>query len=287
VQVILGAATIGNVIRRLFPVSWLAGVLGVCSAAWLQPATAFGPNGHRIAGRLAEPLLCAAARADIEVLGGGDGLGEIGQWADQIRSSPTWRHTAPWHYLNVDEANEVRGSVAAAAVLRGYRSPREGDVLFAIERFTAELGERARSRAQRALALRFLVHFVVDVHQPLHVGRATDRGGNAIDVRYGTTSVNLHRFWDTDVIGLVGLSPRRYASALTERLDPAVARRRSGTPRDWAAEGLALRSRVYGYAPDGVLDDVYLAAAQGIAEERLVRAAERLAATLNGIYCRG
>jgi hypothetical protein len=270
----------------------LVALLGAVSAGLPRTAGAFGPLGHRIAGLLAEPALCPAAREQVADLGGGQSLAELGLWADQIRGVPGWERSAPWHYMNVDERDAARGdSAAAAAAIREYRSPPEGDVLSAIARFRAELSDRALPDSQRAIALRFLVHLVVDLHQPLHVGRGADRGGNDVDVRYGPTVVNLHRFWDTDVLELRHLGPERYARTLRSRLETAPPPGWVG-PAGWAAESLALRPQIYAFQrPDAsraapqTLDAAYLAAAQVIVDERLVRAAERLAATLNEAFC--
>ncbi len=269
-----------------------AALFGAVSAGLPLTADAFGPLGHRIAGLLAEPALCAAAREQVARLAGGEPLAELGLWADTIRGVPGWERSAPWHYMNVDERDTVRGdSEAAVAAIRAFRSPPEGDVLSAIERFRAELSDRALPDSQRAIALRFLVHFIVDVHQPLHVGRGADRGGNDVDLRYGPTVVNLHRFWDTDVLELKHLGPERYARTLRPRLQTAAPPSADG-PAAWAAESLALRPQVYAFqrvaASPGVpqtLDAAYLTAAQTIVDERLVRAAERLAATLNEAFC--
>ena len=189
---------------------WIVAVSVVLAFFHGRTALAFGPLAHRIAGLLAEPELCAAARTQVAVLGG-ESLAELGVWADTIRSEPEWRRSAPWHYMNVDDAaaNDV---AAALAAIRAYRHPPEGDVLYAIERFRADLGNRALSRRARSQALRFLAHFIVDLHQPLHVGRAADRGGNEVEVRHGPETVNLHRFWDTDV-----LAPSREAASMDAR----------------------------------------------------------------------
>jgi hypothetical protein len=258
-----------------------------CLVLYGGQAHAFGPAGHRIAGLLAEPHVCAVAVGQMRALTDGDDLGEIGQWADHIRSTPQWRHTGPWHYMNVDEENRVRGALAAEAALRAYVSPPEGDVLVAIERFARELGDPAGSHEARAAALRFLVHFVVDVHQPLHVGRATDRGGNLVDVRHLGETVNLHRFWDSGVLELARRSPRAEARRLAARIDAAAARSTPPDPRTWAVESLAVRPAVYSFAAaPAELSHDYVAAAQAIVDERLLRAAERLAATLNHLLCR-
>lgn len=249
-------------------------------------AFAFGPDGHRIAGLLAEPRLCASARAEVAALAGGETLAELGVWADTVRDER--RESSPWHYMNIRDPRPGEDAFAAArAAIAEFRDPPEGDVLEAIARFRTELADRARPAARRLDALRFVVHFVVDVHQPLHVGRTEDRGGNMVDVRYGDTIVNLHRFWDTDVIELRNLSPRRYARALAPRVDAVVA---GGSPPDWAAESLALRTTVYRFGPARAagavaLDADYVARAQQVTDERLVLAGARLAVTLNGVFC--
>jgi hypothetical protein len=261
-------------------------------AAHSHTALAFGPPAHRIAGLLAEPELCAAARTEVAALGGAS-LADLGVWADTIRSEPEWRHSAPWHYMNVDDP-PTSDAGAALAAIRAFRHPPEGDVLEANGRFRADLANEALPRRARAEALRFLVHFVVDVHQPLHVGRAADRGGNEIDVRYGAKPVNLHRFWDTDVLALRGFSAERYASRLRPLLAAVPVLRSSAAADVWAAESLELRATVYAFRPQPEragaqppveLEDEYIAAARAATEQRLVLAAARLAATLNGLWC--
>ncbi|HEX6996079.1 MAG TPA: S1/P1 nuclease [Gammaproteobacteria bacterium] len=237
------------------------------------PALAFGPAGHRIAGEVAETLLCEQTAQEIAALTGGEPLAEIGLWADRIRGEDAWRHTGPWHYMNIDDGTPIDA----------FEPPDEGDVLWAIRRQAERLAEPGASE-RRAEALRFLVHFIVDVHQPLHVGRESDRGGNEIDVAYRGRTTNLHRFWDTEVLRVEGLEEHEYAA----RIAP-LARIFTGhdhtSPRDWAAESLALRPLVYGFrrSVPAVLDEAYLDTAEAVARVRLAQAAVRLAATLNGL----
>jgi hypothetical protein len=241
-----------------------------------RSAAAYGPEGHRIAGELAGPLLCGAAAAEIAALDDGRGLGEIGVWADTIRGSERYEHTGPWHYMNIEDGR----------ALSSFEHPPEGDVLWAIEQNAERLSE-ARSRSARLEALRFLVHFVVDVHQPLHVGRAEDRGGNTVDVRYGGKTVNLHRFWDTDVLEIAELSRAEYEASLEPIVALLAADARAPSPEIWAAESLALRPWVYDFERPGrgaaVLDRDYLEHADRLTRLRLAQAAVRLAATLNRV----
>lgn len=235
--------------------------------------SAYGPQGHLIAGRAAQDLLCERAADTIADLRDGDSLGEIGLWADQIRSNDAYDYAAPWHYMNIADGER----------LADFTHPAEGDVLWAIGHFSAQLGDTMRSRTERSEALGFLVHFIVDIHQPLHVGLAEDRGGNAIELRYQGETTNLHRLWDTDVIDWTGLSVSDYARSIAA--EPPV-RNVSLDPLVWAAESLALRPRVYGYGRDGREPSrAYLDAAADITRERLALAALRLAGTLNAILC--
>lgn len=253
-----------------------AGYFAIVTVAslWSGVASAYGPRGHLIAGAAAAPLLCEAAAQGVAILGDGQTLGELGLWADRIRGDERWSRAAPWHYVNVDRN------------LDDLVHPPEGDVLWAIEHFSTELGRRELPQAERAIALRFLVHFVVDLHQPLHVGLASDRGGNRINVRYGRARANLHSFWDDDAIELTGLDVGAYAAVIGGRVRREYARAGTSTPTDWARESLALRPLVYRFdRSTGRLSDRYVRVAQGVTETQLIRAAARLAATLNRIFC--
>lgn len=247
-------------------------VVALAALAYV-PALAFGPAGHRIAGDLAEPLLCERTAQEIAALTGGERLAEIGLWADRVRGEDAWRHTGPWHYMNIDDD----------ASIDAFEHPRDGDVLWAIQRHVERLAEPG-ARERRAEALRFLVHFIVDVHQPLHVGRESDRGGNTIDVTYRGETTNLHRFWDTDLLQVGGLREREHAARVAP-LTRVFAGRDHTSPRDWAAESLALRPLVYRFreSSPASLDDAYVDTAQTVMRVRLAQAAVRLAATLNGL----
>jgi hypothetical protein len=236
--------------------------------------SAFGVDGHRIAGLLAAPLLCSAAGPEITALVGNRPFEDLGLWADTIRDDEAWAHSAPWHYMNVEDGESIRG----------YEHPAEGDVLWAIDNFSRVLADRSQPAATRAAALQFLVHFIVDIHQPLHVGRAVDRGGNMIEVRHRRTSTNLHSFWDTDV--LAGLSADRYARRLESVLDNLPRNADDLDPVTWAEESLALRPQVYSFdQQSGELDNDYVELAEAAIERRLAQSALRLAETLNRIFC--
>ncbi len=262
----------------------------LCAAAAMLPAEvlAFGALGHRTAGVLAERELCAAGRSEVAELSDGQSLGELGLWADRIRGDPAWERSIPWHYINFPDLRPRAGVKQARAAIDAFRHPPEGDVLTAIARFTATLADRSKPREERAEALRFVVHFVVDVHQPLHVSRASDGGGTDVDVRIGDDVMSLHRFWDTNAFNRRGVAPEQFAEELDAAFEAVPAARAHDPPAQWAAESLVLRPSVYSFAPaqgPALLDDAYRSMAKRVAEQRLVLAAARLAATLNGALC--
>ena len=240
-------------------------------------AYGFGVDGHRIAGLIAQDLLCAEAEEEVRSLGQGRGLDELGLWADWIRGEPEWERSAPWHYMNIPDG----------ARIEDYSHPPEGDILWAVGHFGATLRDRDAPDAHRSDALRFIAHFVVDIHQPLHVGRESDRGGNLIDVDMGNRDpVNLHRFWDTEAIALAGLSIEAYARSLAGSIDTNADAWEQDTLMDWARESQALRADVYDFGGrSNRLSSDYLENAERITRLRLAQAGVRLAAELNRALC--
>ena len=249
----------------------LAGLALLALSGLPADVGAFGPSGHRIAGQLAENYLCAETRTALAPLLQGSSLAEAGEWPDRIRNRPGWEHARPWHYINVDDG----ASVDRAA----RRSP--DNVLAALARFEADLADRSQGPDERRIALRFVAHLVADIHQPLHVGREADRGGNLVRVLVAGEEIPLHRLWDGEAL-LGDVRP----AGLTHPGVRRVRRWQRAEPLDWAVESLALRSRVYAFThgTDAVLlREKYLHAARSTLEERLQQAGVRLAGRLNTI----
>jgi hypothetical protein len=245
--------------------------------SWSPAALAFGPSGHRVAGHVAARYLCSGTRTALAPLLGGMTLAEAGLWPDMIRRQPEWGHTKPWHFINVPD----QGSVARAA------RRDQDNVLAALARFEAELGDESLATRQRGIALRFVVHFVVDIHQPLHVGRAEDRGGNLVKVLVAGRETNLHAVWDAEPLRRTGgPGPRDWARSLPWPAGDELARWRSAGPVAWARESQALRRQVYGFrrgpAP-APLAAAYLAEARSTVDLRLLQAGVRLAGRLNAV----
>lgn len=263
-------APVADAARRPRPLA-----LALCLALALasSPAAAWGPNGHRVVGQIAENHLTPEARAALEELLGAESLARAGTWADEIRSDPAWNRAAPWHYISIDDDETVETT---------ERNPR-GDVLEAMERYEAVLRDPAAAREDKVVAVRFLTHFVADVHQPLHVGRRGDRGGNGILVLWFGEPTDLHALWDSEMIESQKLSFTELARFIDHPTPEQVTQWQAAGYRDWIAESFALRDSVYDLG-DRRLGYEYGFHNLPIVERRLLQAGVRLAGLLNSVF---
>lgn len=243
----------------------------------LLPTHAFswGPAAHRIVAQLAEHQLTAPARADMKHLLAvthDHDLADVATWADDLRDlrgeRALWRSTAPSHFVNFgssscryDAAHDCAG----------------GCVVSAIDREARVLGDRSRSDAERAQALRFLVHFVADVHQPMHAGYRKDKGGNAYQIRMKGRHTNLHSIWDTPVLASRHIGWEQQARLLASTPLPHA----TGTAAQWAEESCRATRDDGIYPRTHTLDEDYLDRMRPLAEDRVRQATSRLAVVLN------
>jgi hypothetical protein len=245
----------------------LAFVLGVLSA---PEARAWGQTGHRAVGRIAERHLTPQAARAVSELLAPEQLTYVTTWADDIRSEPEWSKADPWHWVTIGDGQ----TYDAAPKNSG------GDVLEAIERFQKILGDPARPRTERAQALKWLSHLVGDLHQPLHVGRGDDRGGNEVLVLWFGEPSNLHSVWDSGIIDQTRLSFTELVEMLGSPAAAEVREWQGSTPRAWAEESQALRAGVYDLG-DRRLSYRYAHDRWPTVQRRLLQAGVRLAGELN------
>ena len=257
--------------------------MGMALFALPSPALAWGKTGHRVVAALADAQLSGLARAHVKELLGVESLDEAATWPDDMRSAPGqfWQKTAtPWHYVTLN------GIVYDHA-------PPEGDALDALNRYRATLRDPNANIADKQLALRFIVHLVGDLHQPLHVGKCCDKGGNEVKVKWFGRDLNLHSVWDSALVEEEQLSFTELAAKLQRHTSNAdVLAWWDINPRDWISESGQLRETVY---PEPNRKDPkappelsygYVYKYTPLMEQRLKQAGVRLAAYLNDIYSR-
>jgi hypothetical protein len=252
----------------------LLAAIAVCPSI----AEAWAPDGHRIIAEIAARELTPEACAAVDRILGGRSMAEVSTWADEVRHTEGYEHSAPWHYVNIEPG--APGFDAARDC------PPEGCAVAAVRDEIAALKDLATPDTQREEALKFLIHFVGDLHQPLHAGFARDRGGNAIGVEVDGVPMNLHQFWDAGAVDAAHKEWTAYAADLFATITPEQKGAWSSQdPVVWADESYQLAVAVaYPVPPDGRLDPAYIDRAADIARIRLATAGERLAAVLNTIY---
>jgi hypothetical protein len=251
-------------------------------------AQAWGPLGHRVVADIAQQHLTPAALAQVRQLLAPDHttqLADVASWADDLRNDPAqqalWQQTRSLHYVDIHDPH------------CHYLPPRDCPdgqcVVSALAHYVAILADRKQPDEQRREALKFVVHFIGDMHQPLHAGYRDDKGGNDYQVQFEGKGSNLHRVWDSGLLGTRGLAAEPYAQLLDARPD--------GAPHDTAtpdasayaawAEQSCRATAAPGFYPSGhVIGQAYVDVHLPLAEQRLREAGLRLASVLNGALAR-
>lgn len=266
-------------------------LLGMCI-----PSCAWGPKGHRIVAEIAEHHLSATARRGIKDLLGNDDLAAISSWADDIREQRP--ETAGWHFVNIpwngEGFSQARDCFHPDPSHPASLADHHNCAVDRIEIYETILGNRRAPRAERIEALKFLVHLVADLHQPLHaIGES--RGGNEIHVtefdrsNCGNDSCNLHAVWDAGLIehalrlGAPPFGPLDYPALLENVIEVRDLRARpQGSPEQWANESFQLAHEIW-LPNGGAVDETYYRKNIGALDERLALAGLRLAALLNHV----
>lgn len=261
-------------------------------------ALAWSALGHRLVGALAERHLSPAAEVQVHALLAGESdptLAGVAVWADRLRDTDPQRfkQTSRWHYVNTPPGS--------CAYEPARDCPDGNCVIGAIQQQRAILADRSQPLAARRDALKFLVHFVGDAHQPMHANNRNDKGGNDFQIslrtdlqpeayarkRYidGVMGTNLHSIWDYYILGTAGLGSegltlRQYADRLDALPWPPMTERVT-RPAAWAGESCRLIDQRRLYPQKHTMDRSYLDKERPLAEQRVRQAAYRLAMLLN------
>jgi hypothetical protein len=236
----------------------------------------WGQNGHRATGEIATNHLTAKAKKEIERILKGKSLARVSTYADEIKSDSKYREFGPWHYVNMPPGEKAY-TVATA-------NP-EGDLLKALKICTAVLKDKKASDEDKEFYLKMLVHFVGDLHQPLHAGRGEDKGGNDIQVRWYNEGTNLHSVWDTKMIESYDMSYTELAANAKEFNKKEIQMIAAGNFEDWMYESKELSKQVYNSIEIGEkLGYKYMYDWFPVVIEQLQKGGIRLAKVLNEIY---
>ncbi|GHT15911.1 endonuclease [Bacteroidia bacterium] len=239
-------------------------------------AAAWGAQGHRIVGEMAEELLDKKAQQKINAVLGGASIAMVSNWGDEVRSDANYSHTSKWHYTNLDSGLS-RAAFDAVALQQT-----NGECIYRIVALASHLQQNPNDTAM----LKMFIHLVEDMHCPMHLGRAADRGANSIRIKWFGRNTNLHSLWDSELIDGLKLSYTEYAAHLTRvnRLQKIAYDGQSATVLNWAWQVYGKTQQVYASQGATGKHYEYIYAYKPLWESSLVKGAEHLAALLNYIY---
>jgi hypothetical protein len=239
----------------------------------LPTALVWYDSGHRLVARIAVLRLTPHTAEAIKDILGGQSLPDASTWADEIKMQRP--DTKPLHYVNIP--------LNATDYVPSQYCPDGRCLIAAIEDDRRILGDSTAKTAQRAEALRFLVHFMGDLHQPLHVSNNRDEGGNNRMVTFFGATRKLHEVWDGELMEATTLSEDQYFERLRRKMDSLdLAALERGTVVDWAMEGHKIAAQhAYLLPRNGRLSEAYEEANLPLVDLALIEAGVRLARVLN------
>lgn len=239
-------------------------------------AFGWGQKGHDTVAFIAENHLTETTRAAVDSILDGKSPVYWANWLDNASHTPEYAYTKTWHYKNVDADRTYDDMPANPA----------GDAVTAIKQQIEKLSDPATTKADAALALKILIHVTGDMHQPMHMGHATDLGGNRVKLKYFNRDKNLHGIWDTDLLESAHRwSYTEWQQQLDRLNDVDEALTVQGSVDDWARETMEITRRCYDFFQPGInVSYNQIAYWAPTIEQQLLRGGLRLAHLLNTIY---
>lgn len=306
-----------NVPRFASPSHWLAAI-SLC--LFCTGALAWGKDGHRVVGIVADSFLSAKARLAVHKIMGSDSLADVANWMDEVRQTPQGDAMRNWHFDNVNVCTQgpapcPKGECASQQIEHALQTLRLGASQNLANPAAQTPGFPAAPGVPASLdALRVLVHLVGDIHQPLHAADNGDHGGNGVTILNRQACVDresnklvackLHQYWDSNLVrkAMRGRSEKQFALGLSSKISPAEPTTGSAGATNassaaqvaaWIGQSNTLaKSTVYHYdqfachaaGAEVTLGNAYDEAALVVVRQQLALAGVRLAGLLNAVY---
>jgi hypothetical protein len=241
----------------------------------------WGYTGHRTIGQIAENHLNARAKTAVKNLLGDTSIADACTWADDARKDSAFKETGSWHFLNLPLGLNYEDFKAKVDTIS------QGNVYSALIKAEKDLTNKNSTKQQQVYALKFILHFVGDLHQPMHVSRAEDKGGNTIQLTYEDKGTNLHSLWDTKMLEHQGLTYTQLASKYDNIPEEQIKQWQSDPLMQWIWESYQISSELYAEIAqmnNNAIDEAYYEKHLPIIQKRIQQAGIRLAGVLNEIY---
>src|ERR1700744_1321498 len=233
-------------------------------------------KGHKAVAIIAENHLNPNVKTNVAKLLRGEKMSEVASWADDIKSEPAYRSTASWHYLNLP------AGLTYEQFSQTITSENQPTIYSAIINCEEQLVSKSTTLNQKQVALKFLIHFVGDAHQPMHVSRTEDKGGNNIEVKFDNAELSLHALWDGKLIDHEGLSDKQIAKEYDTATPEQISKWQSDPVIIWLWESYQISTILYKEVEaNNDLDEQYYKDHINVVHNRIEKAGIRLAGELN------
>lgn len=246
--------------------------LPFCTIAW-------GVTGHRIVGQIADNYLTKNTKKEIYKILGNESVAIASNWPDFIKSDPAYDYLDTWHYINLKAGlseTDLKNYLAADTITDAYTK---------INWLTSQLKNDVLEPDKKVLYLRLLIHIVGDIHQPMHIGRFEDRGGNNVKLQWFGAPTNLHSLWDTKLIDFQQLSFTEYATAINFTTKSQRATWQAEPVSDWIWQSYQEAQKIYADTkPDAKLSYEYNFRYVAVVNQQLLKGGVHLAGLLNEIF---
>lgn len=234
----------------------------------------WGVKGHRAVATIAQHHISDHTSKVIAAFLKGESMADVSTWADETRTNAN----APWHYLNLPLG--LNHEEFVKTVMESKEN-----VYTAILNNEAILKDKSASFDQKNEALKFLIHLVGDAHQPMHVSRKEDKGGNTIQVRFDDKGMNLHSLWDSGLIDHENLTETQMADGYDKSSSAQIKQWQAEGPMEWLWESYQISSRLYEETKPGQnVDEAYYKKYIPVVHQRIDQAGIRLAGELNKLF---
>ena len=244
-------------------------------ALLMAKAPNWGKTGHRATAQIATKYLTKKAKKNIDKLLQGEGMALVSTYGDDIKSDPSYDQYSVWHYVNIPEGQT-------------YQQTKEDlgpHIIAALDTIKKGLKDPATPVEKKRFYLKMLIHLIGDLHQPLHVGRPEDKGGNTIQVFWFGQASNLHKVWDSDLLDYFKMSYSELAANELSLSPNKIRTIQQDTPVDWLAESVQIADKIYASAQNGKhLGYDYAYNWMEVVREQLQKGGIRLAKELNAIF---
>ena len=259
--------------------SFFKAALLVCAITATNTVFAWGTTGHRVVAEIAERNLSKKAKKEIKKIIGNQKLAYWANWPDYIKSNKEFAFADSWHYVNIP------GDLAYNQFLTELNNSSEDNMYKRALILIEELKKDDLPLEKQQQYLYFLIHILGDAHQPMHVGRADDLGGNKVTVEWFGSRSNIHTVWDSKLVDFEKYSYTEYADVLNILSKKEVKKVQEGTLENWIFDAYTLSNNIYAEVKtnDELRYEYHYLNKQNV-EQQLLKGGLRLSKVLNQIY---